>query len=64
MSYVLFFFFFFPSVCVCVNVCDREEGVGGTRGIGVVIAPTGIQRKSFFLLDKTEDRIFALHACY
>lgn len=24
--------------------------VGGTRGIGVVIAPSGIERKSFFLL--------------
>lgn len=36
--------------------------MGGTRGIGVVIAPSGIERKSFFFLirQKTES-LLCLH---
>lgn len=29
-----------------------QRGVGGTRGIGAVIAPSGIERKSFFFFDR------------
>lgn len=36
-------------VVFCMLMLEIGQGVGGTRGIGAVIAPSGIERKSVFL---------------